>query len=112
MLKKIFVAASAAAFVFTSQPVSANNFKTTATYYSDYYAGRQMANGKIFRQSGLTAAHRSLKFGTRLRVTHKGKSVVVVVTDRCRCTLDLSKAAFKRLAPLSKGRIPVRVTKL
>jgi rare lipoprotein A len=82
--------------------------QTTATWYGHGFHGRRMANGKKFNQWAMTAAHPSLRLGTRIRVRHKGRSVVVRITDRCRCTLDLSKGAFKRLAPLSKGRIKVR----
>jgi rare lipoprotein A len=92
-------------------PANALPMNASATYYADYFVGRPMANGKKFNQSAMVAAHPSLKMGTRLLVTYKGKSVVVIVSDRCRCSLDLSKAAFSQLAPLSKGRIPVKVTR-
>ena len=84
----------------------------SATYYSNWFNGRKMANGRRFHQGLMVAAHPSLRLGTRLRVRYKGRSVVVVVSDRCRCSLDLSKSAFRRLAPLKKGRIPVRYSKL
>lgn len=81
----------------------------SATYYSDYFKGRRMANGEKFRQEAMVAAHPFYKLGTRLKITYKGRSVYVYVKDRCRCSLDLSKAAFKQLAPLRQGRIPVKV---
>jgi rare lipoprotein A (peptidoglycan hydrolase) len=90
-------------------PANAGN--ASATYYSDYYIGRKMANGRRFSQSAMVAAHPTYKLGTRLRVKYKGRSVTVVVSDRCNCSLDLSKAAFSQLAPLKKGRIPVRISK-
>lgn len=86
------------------------SFNASATYYSDYFNGRRMANGQRFSQGQLVAAHPSLKFGTRLRVTYKGRSVYVTVKDRCNCSLDLSKAAFSQLSPLRRGRVPVKVT--
>lgn len=86
-------------------PVNAGS--TTATYYSDYFNGRKMANGRRFNQAAMTAAHPSLRLGTRIRVRHKKRAITVTVTDRCRCTLDLSKRAFRILAPLKKGRIKV-----
>jgi rare lipoprotein A len=48
------------------------------------YAGEKTANGEIAKPSGLTAAHKTLPFGTRVRVTNKrnGKSVVVRINDR------------------------------
>ena len=83
----------------------------TATYYSSQYNGRRTASGATFSQSQNMAAHPSLPFGTRVRVTNKnnGKSVVVRVVDRCRCSIDLSKSAFSQIGSLSSGRIPVSI---
>ena len=86
--------------------------QTTATWYGNGFHGRRMANGKRFNQNAMTAAHPSLRLGSRIRVQYRGRSVMVRVTDRCRCSLDLSKAAFRRLAPLSKGRIKVRYSRI
>jgi rare lipoprotein A len=59
------------------------------------------ASGKRFNPNGLTAAHRTLPFGTKLRITHKGRSVVVTVNDRGPFVhgrhLDLSRAAARAL---------------
>jgi rare lipoprotein A (peptidoglycan hydrolase) len=73
-----------------------------------------MANGKPFSQGSYIAAHPSYRLGTRLKVYNpkNKRSVVVTITDRCRCSLDLSKAAFSRIAQLSQGRVLVRTTKL
>lgn len=94
------------------QPVEAGN--VNATYYSNQYHGRRMTNGKRFSQGGYTAAHPSYRLGTRLKVYNprNKRSVVVTVTDRCRCSLDLSKSAFSRIANLSQGRVSVYVTRL
>lgn len=82
-----------------------------ASYYSD---GQRTANGEIFDPNGYTAAHRTLPFNTRLRVTNvaNGKSTVVRINDRGpfvadRC-LDLSRAAFAAIASLSSGVVTVR----
>jgi rare lipoprotein A len=93
-------------------PEIAEAGNTFATWYGPGFHGRRMANGKRFNQNAMTAAHPSLRLGTRIRVRYKRRSVVVRVTDRCRCSLDLSKAAFRRLAPLSKGRIKVRYSRI
>lgn len=97
-------------FIVPQYPAEAG--QTTATWYGGGFHGRKMANGRRFNQWAMTAAHPSLKLGTRIRVRHKNRSVVVKITDRCRCTLDLSKGAFKRLAPLSKGRIRVKYSRV
>ncbi len=82
-----------------------------ASYYSD---GQVTANGELFDPAALTAAHKSLPFNSRVRVTNpgNGKSVVVRINDRGpyvsgRC-LDLSEAAFKAIASLSAGVVTVR----
>jgi len=77
-------------------------FKTNAvtSYYADKFHGRRTASGQIFDNKKFTAAHKTLPFGTRLKVTNEanGKSVEVVVIDRGPFTkgreLDISKAAF------------------
>ena len=84
-----------------------------ASFYgtSDGYHGQTTANGERFNTYAMTTAHRSLPFGTKLRVTHGGRSVIVRVNDRgpfvAGRSLDLSYAAFTALAPASRGHINV-----
>jgi rare lipoprotein A len=71
-------------------------------------SGNRTANGERFDGTSMTAAHRSLPFGTKLRVTYKGKSVIVRVNDRgpARWTgrdLDLSRAAAAKLGMIRAG---------
>lgn len=74
-----------------------------------------MANGKEFDEQALTCASgKEYPLGTRLRVTYKAKSVVVVVTDRIARRfygkrIDLSRGAFGKLAPHKLGVISVSV---
>lgn len=87
----------------------------SATYYHSSLAGRTMANGKPYRPGAMTAASNSFRLGTRVRVTNRrtGKSVTVVITDRCgNCSIDLSRAAFQQIAPLKQGRVAVKITRL
>lgn len=71
-----------------------------ASYYHDKFNGRSTANGEKFNNNKLTAAHKTLAFGTRVKVTNvvNNKSVVVVINDRGPFTkgreIDLSKKAF------------------
>ncbi len=86
-----------------------------ASYYGNEFQGRRTANGERFDQAGLTAAHRTLPFGTRVRVTNTqtGKSVTVRVNDRGPFVkgrvIDLSSSAFKAIANLNAGVVPVRI---
>jgi rare lipoprotein A len=87
----------------------------TATYYHPSLAGRTKANGRPYNPNAMTAASNNYRLGQRVKVTNRktGRSVVVTITDRCgNCSIDLSRAAFQRIAPLKQGRVPVRVTKL
>jgi rare lipoprotein A (peptidoglycan hydrolase) len=84
-----------------------------ATYYDQ---GTTTASGEPFDPGAMTAAHRTLPFGTVVQVTDtdNGKVVAVRINDRGpfapdRC-IDLTRAAFERLAPASRGVIPVVLT--
>lgn len=72
-----------------------------ASWYGPGFHGRLTASGTVYDRWAMTAAHRTLPFGTRLRVTYGGRSVVVVVTDRGpyvgRRALDLSQGAARQL---------------
>lgn len=88
-----------------------------ASWYGDEAAGRRMANGQPFNPKALTAASYRYPLGTRLRVSCGKKNVIVFLTDRgpnrrLGRDIDLSRAAFERLAPLRKGLIQVTIEKL
>lgn len=100
--------------VAASSPVSKVLGVCKASYYSD---PQRAANGEWFNPNALTAAHKSLPFNTRLRVTNRanGKSVVVRINDRGpyvtgRC-LDLSLAAFKAIGNVNSGVVTVSYAK-
>lgn len=86
-----------------------------ATYYGARYQGRPTASGERFDKEALTAAHENLPFGRRVRVTNteNGRSVVVRINDRFKPfkgrIIDLSERAFREIAPLERGVIPVMV---
>jgi rare lipoprotein A len=85
---------------------TSGNFSGTASYYGSE-SGSRTASGARYNPMGLTAAHRTLPFGTRLKVTHGGRSVVVTVNDRGPFTrgrvLDLSKGAAQVIGLTSRG---------
>ena len=72
-----------------------------ASWYGPGFAGRKTANGERFNPSEYTAAHRTLPFGSKVRVTHNGRSVVVRINDRGPFhggrVIDLSQAAAEEL---------------
>ena len=70
----------------------------TATVYDPWYNGRPDACGGTYRHWDLSAAHPWLRCGTRVTVTHRGRSLVVPIRDRCDCnSIDLSAGAAYRL---------------
>lgn len=81
-----------------------------ASYYGVRFAGRSTASGEPFDPSELTAAHRTLPFGSRVRVTSKrtGKSVIVRINDRgpfhAGRVIDLSRAAADRIGIVRQGK--------
>ncbi len=84
-----------------------------ASYYADTFIGRTTANGETYDPDAMTAAHRSLPFGTLVRVTRlsTGESVVVRINDRGPFVrgriIDLSHAAARELDMLREGVVPV-----
>ena len=86
-----------------------------ASYYSNKLAGRKMANGEKYNPKKLTAAHKTLPFGTRIKVTNveTRQSVKVKVTDRGPFTpgriVDLSYSAADKLDIIKAGVAPVKL---
>src|SRR5215207_7783665 len=86
-----------------------------ASWYGPGFHGRRTASGAVYTGAALTAAHRSLPFGTLVQVTNleNGRTVVVVVDDRGPFArgrvIDLSAAAARRLGMIRAGVVPVRL---
>ncbi|MCP4231885.1 MAG: septal ring lytic transglycosylase RlpA family protein [bacterium] len=87
----------------------------TASYYGKGFHGKPTANGETFDMYALTAAHKTLPFGTKVKVTRvsNGASVVVRINDRgpfvAGRIIDLSYAAAKKLDMLDDGVIKVKI---
>lgn len=83
------------------------------SWYGDKFHGRKTASGEVYDKNELTAAHKTLPFGTKIRVTNikNGKSVVVEINDRGPYAkarvLDLSKAAFNEIGHVNSGIMQV-----
>ena len=100
--------------IYSFNKFNANDAKTSfASFYHDKFNGRKTASGEIFSNRKLTAAHRTLPFGTVIEVTNlrTGKSVEVRINDRgpfhSSRALDLSKAAFDSIGNIAKGTMPI-----
>ncbi|MGY4628684.1 septal ring lytic transglycosylase RlpA family protein [Bradyrhizobium sp. USDA 4486] len=82
------------------------SFSGMASYYGNE-SGSRTASGQRFNQNAMTAAHRSLPFGTKLRVTHGGQSVIVTINDRGPFirgrVLDLSTGAARAIGLTGAG---------
>ena len=89
-----------------------------ASYYGHELAGNRTASGERFNPKALTAAHRTLPLGTKLRVTNKanGKSVIVRINDRGpfvkRRLIDLSLGAAQQINMVRAGKAMVRLERL
>jgi rare lipoprotein A len=87
-------------------PTGGRSFSGVASYYGNE-AGNKTASGQRFNQHAMTAAHRSLPFGTKLKVTHGSRSVIVTVNDRGPFirgrVLDLSKGAAQVIGLTGRG---------
>ena len=122
----VVVAADSASLATSLEPAPAEPAAEAATplgagvasYYGERFRGRRTASGERFDPDRLTAAHRTLPFGTRLRVTNirTGQSVVVRVNDRGPFhgsrVIDLSKGAARRIGLLRSGTGRVRIERL
>ncbi len=86
-----------------------------ASYYADEFHGRRTSNGEIYDMHQLTAAHQTLPFNTKVKVTNKtnGRSVIVRINDRGPFMkdriIDLSLAAAKELEMIGPGTAEVRL---
>ena len=85
---------------------SSGSFSGKASFYGNE-SGSKTASGQRFNQNAMTAAHRSLPFGTKVRVTYRGQSVVVTINDRGPFikgrVLDLSKGAARAVGLTGAG---------
>src|SRR5215212_5687562 len=105
MVVRLGAAMCSAFFVMCSSAAMAES--GVASIYG--YAGEKTANGEFAKPSGLTAAHKTLPFGTRVRVTNKrnGKSVVVRINDRGPYVgarvIDLSRGAAQAVSMTDTG---------
>jgi rare lipoprotein A len=93
----------------------ASAYRGQASWYGYPFYGRKTANGEIYRPGTMTAAHPSLPFGTRVRVTNlnNGRSTVVRINDRGPYVggriIDLSETSAESIGMKSSGVAPVKI---
>lgn len=111
MSARRFIGAAGAALLLLTCSVSAETF--TASWYGKAHHGRKTANGERFDMHAMTAAHKSMPFGTRLRVCRRS-CVTVRINDRGPFvhgrSLDLSAAAARAIGLGGVG--PVQTTRM
>ncbi|MGN1354033.1 MAG: septal ring lytic transglycosylase RlpA family protein [Alloprevotella sp.] len=113
--KTIFITLFTALVSLNFVPASAQTQTGIASYYGNQFHGRRTSSGEIYHRDSLTCAHRTLPFGTLLKVrnTKNGREVVVKVTDRGPFRrggiVDLSMAAAKEIGMVSSGIVRVEV---
>ena len=85
----------------------------TASWYGEKYRGKPTASGELFDPDKLTAAHRTLPFGTRVKCTLGPRTVIVTITDRGPFVkgraIDLSRKAFSQLAHTDAGLLQIKL---
>ena len=90
-----------------------NKISGIVSWYADKFHGKKTSSGELYDKNNLTAAHKTLPFGTKVKGTNtqNGKSVVVKINDRGPHTksrlLDLSKAAFTSIGSTNSGTLNV-----
>lgn len=112
--KRSFSLATTSAALLSALLLSSNAFATTGCGHASWYSqGSRTASGERMNANLMTAAHRSMKFGTKLKVTNSvnGKSVIVRVNDRGPFIkgriIDLSRAAAAEIGMVSAGTAKV-----
>ena len=86
-----------------------------ANFYSDKFQGRKTASGAVYDKNKLTASHKTLPYGTKVRVTNieNGKSVVVTVNDRMKpgspVVIDVTRRAAQELGFAKAGKAKVKL---
>ncbi|WP_284125831.1 septal ring lytic transglycosylase RlpA family protein [Parerythrobacter aestuarii] len=98
-----------------AKPATRSLGSGVASYYGRRFHGRRTASGEAFDMRAMTAAHKTLPFGTRVRVTNprNGRSVIVRINDRGPYargrTIDLSRAAAEEIGIVRSGHGPVEL---
>jgi len=114
-MKKNFRMAAKLLLVATAFAMMAAAEDGMGVFYSDYFHGKNTADGGVYDKEGLTAAHKTLKFGTKVKITNPetNQSVVVTITDRMpprnRNIIDMTRRAAREIGIEKQGRAKVNI---
>ena len=118
MIKKVVSAVAMTAAILSVSTVASYAQCGGASWYGPSFNGKRAASGQIFNENAMTAAHRSLPFGTKLQVTDQrtGRKVTVTINDRGPFhggrIIDLSKAAATELGFRNRGTTSVCISQI
>ena len=110
---RLSIATVLGAFVVVTMATAAQPESGTARIYNDKFEGKKTSSGEIYDKAGLTAAHKKLPYGTKVKVTNaaNGKSVVVTINDRLAASshtvIDVSRHAAEELGFVKSGKTKV-----
>ncbi len=113
--RRVVVAIIVALSIGAAGFAAAQSEEGVANFYGDKFQGKKTASGEVYDKNGLTAAHKKLAFGTKVKVTNvdNGKSVVVTVNDRMGASsptvIDVTRRAADELDFTKAGTAKVKV---
>ena len=115
--RQLGIVAILVTFTTVSMPVMAvaQAEEGVANFYSDKYEGKKTASGEVYDKNALTASHKKLPYGTKVKVTNveNGKSVVVTVNDRMKANnpalIDVARRAAEELGFTKTGKAKVKL---
>ena len=111
----ILIAGCSSSKKLTREYEKSHQLRGYASWYGKEFHKKLTASGEVYSIRKYTAAHKTLKFGTMVKVVNlkNGNSVIVKINDRGPFVesriIDLSPKAFKKLAPLDEGVVPVKI---
>jgi rare lipoprotein A len=114
-MKIVTLLVGLATIVTVSLAVAQTAEEGVANFYSDKFEGKKTASGEVYDKNALTASHKKLPFGTKVKVTNvdNGKSVVVTVNDRMKATnpavIDVTRRAAEELGFTKTGKAKVKL---
>lgn len=114
-MKIVTLLVALATIVTVSLAIAQTGEEGVANFYSDKFQGKKTASGEVYDKGGLTASHKKLAYGTKVKVTNvdNGKSVVVTVNDRMAASnpaiIDVTRRAAEELGFVQSGKAKVKL---